>query len=55
MLPLTFVWALEIKVKDKDAKVLKSSTKYIIDLLLNQILSCHFFCKGNNSAHYAYL
>lgn len=50
MLPLTFHWALKIKVEDKYLKVLKSSMEDIIHSLSNEIINCYFFCKKNNSA-----
>lgn len=50
MLPLTFHWALKIKVEDEYLKVLKSSMEDIIHSLLNEIINCYFFFKKNNSA-----
>lgn len=50
MLPLTFHWALKIKVEDKYLKVLNSPMEDIIHSLLNGIINCYFLCKKNNSA-----
>lgn len=51
MLPLTFHWALKIKVEDKYPKALKSSKGF----LLNEIINCYYICKEKNSPCYTSL